>query len=76
MDKTTRPTVSSIEAWKNRPAEEIRARLARENVLLVTRAQKQAALLRLITSDDISESDLDAMIHAATAVVSARPFET
>jgi|HubBroStandDraft_6_1064221.scaffolds.fasta_scaffold255846_2 hypothetical protein len=76
MDKTTRPTVASIEAWKNRPAEEIRARLARENVLLVTRAQKQAALLRLITSDDISESDLDAMIHAATAVVSARPFET
>ena len=75
MTKTTPPKVASIAGWKNRSAEDMRARLLSENILLLTRVQKQAALLRLIMSDDTLESELDAMIHAA-ATVSALSTKT
>ena len=75
MAKTTPPKVASIAGWKSRSAEDMRATLARENVLPLSRVQKQAALLRLIMSDDTLESELDAMICAA-AEVSARSTKT
>jgi len=65
MAKTTPPKVASIAGWKDRSAGDVRARLPYENVPLLTRVEKQAALLRLIMSDDTLESELDAMIRAA-----------
>jgi hypothetical protein len=63
-------SVASIEGWKMRQANErpgavAECRLAKEEVRRLSRAQKQAALLRLIVSDGVAETDLDAMIQAA-----------
>ena len=63
-------SVASIEGWKmrqanERPAASAEGRLAKEEVRRLSRAQKQAALLRLILSDSVAEKDLEAMIQAA-----------
>jgi hypothetical protein len=63
-------SVASIEGWKmrqanERPAASAEGRLAKEEVRRLSRAQKQAALLRLILSDSVAETDLEAMIQAA-----------
>jgi hypothetical protein len=70
---TQHPCVVSIQAWKRRPAHEGRtlpagAKPTRENLLLLSRPQKQAALLKLILSDTILEEELDAMLQAAVSI--------
>jgi hypothetical protein len=72
-----RQRVASIEGWKKRQAPETTTapaggKLVKENVRLLSRAQKQAALLRLILSDTITEAGLDAMIEAGVSLVSRR----
>jgi hypothetical protein len=74
---TGQPSVVSIQGWKQRPAHEGPALPAgekptKENLHLLSRPQKQAALLKLILSDTTLEEDLDAMIQAAVSVVTRR----
>jgi hypothetical protein len=74
---TEQPSVVSIQGWKQRPAHEgptlpPEAKPTKENLHLLSRPQKQAALLRLILSDTTLEDDLDAMIEAAVSVVTRR----
>jgi hypothetical protein len=74
---TQLPAVTSIEDWKKRPISKSPDRLAqtkqmREDIHLLSRVQKQATLLRLIVSDTVEESDLEAMIQTATSLASTR----
>jgi hypothetical protein len=71
------PTVVSIQGWKQRPVQESRTlpsdtKPTKENLHLLSRPQKQGALLRLILSDTVLEEELDAMIRAAVSVVTRR----
>jgi hypothetical protein len=72
---TQLPAVTNIEDWKKRPVNKDPARTAetrqmRGDLHLLSRVQKQAALLRLILSDTIEEGDLEAMIQTATSFAS------
>jgi hypothetical protein len=74
---TEQRSVVSIQGWKERPAHEgptvpPETRPTKENLHLLSRPQKQAALLKLILSDTTLEDDLDAMIQAAVSVVTGR----
>jgi hypothetical protein len=69
---TQLPAVASIQDWKKRlvnnsPARAAEARQMKEDLHLLSRVQKQAALLRLILSDTIEEGHLEAMIQTATS---------
>src|SRR3984885_16273968 len=66
--------VVSIQDWKKRPSPKsptwaAHIRPYKEDVRLLSMAQKQAALLRVILSDTIAEADLDAMIQTAVSMV-------
>jgi hypothetical protein len=71
------PSVVSIQGWKQRPVQKsptlpAEMKPTKENLHLLSRPQKQGALLRLILSDTILEEELDAMIQAAISVVTSR----
>jgi hypothetical protein len=75
--RTHQPSVVSIQGWKQRPVQEsptlpADTKPTKKNLHLLSRPQKQGALLRLILSDTILEEELDAMIKAAVSVVTGR----
>jgi len=74
---TKRSSVVNIQSWKKRPLQQytgtaVEVKAPKEDVRLLSRTQKQATLLRLVLSDDIDESDLDAIVEAALSLVSKR----
>ena len=59
------PTVTSIGDWKKRkPTPRIITRS-------LTRSQRQAALLRLLLCDEITDTDLDAILQAALSILAS-----
>jgi hypothetical protein len=75
--RTHQPSVVSIQGWKQRPVHQsptlpAETKPTKENLHLLSRPQKQGALLRLILSDTVLEEELDAMIQAAVSVVVGR----
>ena len=69
------PTVTSIGDWKNRksntPPFSLRPISTALTTQTVTRSQMQAALLRLLLSDEIRDADLDAILQAALSILAA-----
>ena len=66
--------VVNLETWKKRTraigsAATVTA-LDRQDIRMLSRSQKQAALLRLILSDEVEETYLDAILQTALSLVS------
>jgi hypothetical protein len=70
--------VTSIERFlrdrrpNKRPTRAPEIKLTKENIRLLSRPHKQAALLALILSDDVPDDELEAMIETALSQVSRR----
>jgi hypothetical protein len=69
--------VVSIEGWRRRQSPEMSTGPAeigstKEILRLMTRREKQAALLKLVMSDTAEEGDLDAMIQTALSLAARR----
>jgi hypothetical protein len=79
MDKIARPNIADISTWKptGQPRidftskvhrEDLKGKLKREGVSLLTPDQKRAALLWLLIDEQTTGEDLDAMIGAAVGI--------
>jgi len=70
-ESDTSRTVTSIGDWRTRKAN--RRPVSSESIsparTTLTRSERQAALLRLLLSDEITDDDLDAMLQAARSIL-------